>query len=535
MDGIRSVAIVGMGALGAAYAGRIAERNPGANIYGVVRNLARYEDDPVQVNGKTVPVTYHSLLERAMRPVDLIFVAVKSYHLPTVIRHMRSLMGPDTLILSVLNGLTSEKMLIQTFGEEHVLYATVTGADTNRSEHRVTLNRLGVLNFGEKRNQGRTPRVERVAAFLEASGIEYDVPENMERKLWEKFLTNIGCNQVSTVYQMNYKQLRESPEAMAIMREAQREVIRLANYYGVPLGEEDIAAWEQVLQGLSADGRSSMLHDYWEGRPLETEILGDTVLSLSREAQISVPVNQKLSIKLRQMIQERNIMSRSFMAAPDKIATQLRLDILRQKIKKGEKIGENQLAARFSVSRSSVRTALQILSNEGLIVTHENGRREAVEFTEKQVIDLYHFRWMLEQEALSTMFQQGSSIFPQMAKVLSEIERASLEQNSDTDWYGLDIRFHRALVTSSGNMFLIKAWESNSQLVYTLMNFNTSADYIEEYSATFFEKHRRLYELCLSGSPECFRELEKHIMDAEVVTKSLLGKEGLGNFEDVGR
>lgn len=524
MEEIRSVAVIGLGAMGAAYAGWIKEHNPRADVCGIVRNLTKYRDDPVRVNGKVIPVECRSLPDQSVKPADLIIVAVKSYHLPCVIRHMKPLVGENTLILSLLNGLNSEEHLIRAFGEEHVLYATVIGADANRTEHRVTLNRLGVLNFGEKKNPERSPRVERVAEFLETCRIACEVPEDMEYKLWEKFLTNIGCNQVSTVYQMNYGRLRESAEAMGVMREAQREVIRLANFRGVPLSESDIEAWERVLGGLSAEGGSSMLHDFLEGRPLETEILGDTVLALSRETRIPTPVNRRLSVQLRQMIQERNILNRSSMAAPERIATQLRLDILRQKIKKGEKIAENQLSSRFMTSRSSVRTALQILSNEGLIVTHKNGRREAVEFTEKQVIDLYHFRWMLEQEALSVIFQRGGSIFPLMAQVLGDIERAFLEQNSDTDWYGLDVRFHQALVKSSGNMFLSKAWESSAQLIYTLMNFNTSADYLEEYSATFFDKHRRLYELCLSRGEECFRELEKHIMDAEVITKSLLGR-----------
>ncbi len=251
--------------------------------------------------------------------------------------------------------------------------------------------------------------------------------------------------------------------------------------------------------------------------------MGDAVTAMAAEAGIPVPVNRELNEKIHEMILERNLVNRGSPATPDKIANQLRMDILHQKIKKGDKMAENQLAKRFSASRSSVRTALQILSNEGLILTHENGRREAVEFTEKQVIELYHFRWLLEQEALKRMLSQKNSIFPLIAEVLAKIEKACLEENADTDWYDLDVQFHRAWVRTSGNMFLVNAWESNAQLVYTLMNFNTSAGYAQEYADTFFDKHKRLYELCLSDGAQCFQELEKHIMDAEIITKSLLG------------
>lgn len=522
MRRIKNVAVIGLGAMGAGYAWQIKKNNKEAVLYAVVKNAGRYKENPVFVNGEEFSVEYNTYEDLSHVSMDLIIVAVKSYNLQDVISHMGTLIGENTIILSLLNGLTSEEKLIQAFGSEHVLYATVTGADANRKENLVTFNKSGCLYFGEKRNEIRSERVQAVAEFLEASNIPYQVPENMEYKLWEKFLVNIGCNQTSTAYQMNYEQLRNSLEAMEVMRGAQREVIALANHFGIALSEQNIKDWEKDLIGLTPEGRSSMLQDYWQGRQLETDILGDTVIELSKKSGISVPVNKKLCTRIYQMIQERSAINRGFAATPDKIATQLRLDILHQKIKKGDKMAENQLAQRFSASRSSVRTALQILSNEGLIITHSNGRREAVEFKEKQVIELYSFRWLLEQEALRIMLDQRNSMFPEIAKVLEKIEKACVSQASNVDWYDLDVQFHRAQVRSSGNMFIINAWESNAQLIYTLMSFNTSTGYGEEYASTFFEKHRRLYKLWLSGAKESYQELNKHILDAEVISKSVL-------------
>ena len=87
------------------------------------------------------------------------------------------------------------------------------------------------------------------------------------------------------------------------MRSAQREGSALANHFGVSLSEENIRAWEDSLQNLTSQGRSSMLQDYWQGRPLEMDILGDTVLELGRKAGIAVPVNEMLSNKIHQMVQ----------------------------------------------------------------------------------------------------------------------------------------------------------------------------------------------------------------------------------------
>lgn len=521
MKKITRVAVVGLGALGAGYAWQIAAHNKNVNLYGIVRNLRKYQNKPMMVNSQQLPIEYISF-DKLSQPMDLVFIAVKSYNLQEVIEHLGPAVGEDTVILSLLNGLTSEEKLTEEFGEEHVLYATVLGADTNRKDNMVTLNRCGCLYFGEKNNETISERVRRVSEFLDESRIEYRIPENMQYKLWEKFLINVGCNQTSTVYQVNYEELRNSEKAMETMRKAQREVIALANYYGVPLSEENIAAWERELADLTPKGRSSMLQDYWQGRILEMDILGDTVLELGQRAGIEVPVNQELRDEICQMVQKRDVVSRGLTATPEKIAAQLRLDILLQKIKKGDKIAENQLASRFSASRSSVRTALQILSNEGLIITHSNGRREAVEFTKKQVMELYDFRLLLEQEALKRILKQRSSMFPLIAEVLGKIEKVWLSGDTDVDWYDLDVQFHRALVHSSENMFIINAWESNSQLLYAMMSFNTSRGYGEEYAETFFEKHRHLYEMWLSGDENSLSELKKHIMDAEVVANSIL-------------
>ena len=143
MRKIREVAIIGLGAMGAGYAWQIAECNKDVVLYGIVKDSRRYREKPVLVNGRKLSLQYCSFEEQMNHPMDLIIVAVKSYNLPDVIKHMASMVGPDTKILSLLNGLTSEEKLIQAFGDGHVLYATVTGADANKNGNQVTFNKAG--------------------------------------------------------------------------------------------------------------------------------------------------------------------------------------------------------------------------------------------------------------------------------------------------------------------------------------------------------------------------------------------------------
>ena len=141
-------------------------------------------------------------------------------------------------------------------------------------------------------------------------------------------------------------------------------------------------------------------------RRLEMDIFGDYVCKLGEEKKIPLPANQWLREQLHAMIKKRAELPvegiefkarglsarQGYLATPEKIANQMRVDLIRGNYGAGEKLSEKELAERFDASRSSVRTALQILSNEGLLRTLPNGRREVIEFTEKQLKDLYDVR-----------------------------------------------------------------------------------------------------------------------------------------------
>ena len=541
MKPIQRVAVIGLGALGSCYADQIRRGDPSVTLYGIVRDPARSQREPVILNDRPLNIDYRSCRDLEGGPVDLILVTVKSYDLDKVISDMAPLVGEYTLILALLNGMTSEEALTQAFGPGHVLCSTVVGADTNREGRKIRCQSMGTLLFGEKDGQS-SPAVQRLEEFFRRCSVPARWAPNILYHMWSKFLVNAGFNQTSTVYQLTYGQFRENREAMELMRSAQREVIALANRCGVPLDEDTITQWERTLAALSPDGRSSMLQDYWTGRPLETNILGDYVCRLGEKLGVPTPINARLNARIKQMERDRDAgkggadgegdlssAEKSPVATPKKIASLIRIDIVKRKYKAGDKLVEKNLAEQYGASRSSIRTALQILSGEGLIITHPNGRREVVEFSERQVKNLYDFRWMIENRALELALEKSGSVYPKLAEVLGVIESCCASSPETVDWYDLDVRFHRALVASAENIFLSNAWESNAEIFYTLMNFNTLTGYSERYAMEFFEKHRRIYELLLSGDRGCLAQLETHILDAESIANSVLecfGREG---------
>ena len=216
---------------------------------------------------------------------------------------------------------------------------------------------------------------------------------------------------------------------------------------------------------------------------------------------------------------------REWVITPEKIAAQLRIDIIGNRFEAEESITETAIAKRFEASRSSVRVALQELAREGLIETLGNGRRKVIPFTEKEVCDLYDFRWLIEEAALERILtNKVPSTLPEVAKVLGGVENALDKNETILDLLQVDISFHRALVRASQSPFIQVAWEGNANLIYALMSFNASTDYKNMYYEGFYDTHRKLYEKIICASDDCFDELKKHIYDGQNTACEIIRK-----------
>lgn len=203
---------------------------------------------------------------------------------------------------------------------------------------------------------------------------------------------------------------------------------------------------------------------------------------------------------------------------PDRIQEQLRREIVMGRYRKGDKIVEIDLAEAYGASRGSVRSALQALEGEGLIRMLPNGRKEVVGFTAKEARDMYELRLMIENRAVEIAMERKTTFFAPLMEALHSIEACAARTDSGTDWYALDIQFHRALVQTSDNAALLKAWEIGMPTLYALLELNTSIDYKEQYIAEFLQKHRQLVELIVTGNDAVYGLLKEHIMDAYAIS-----------------
>jgi 2-dehydropantoate 2-reductase len=292
---IGSLLIVGAGAVGAAVAGIVAERDESAvRILAGDERMRRYQREGFLLNGARRDFPLVSPTARS--EPDLVIVAVKSYQLPRAIEDMRNHVGPSTLVLSLLNGISSEDILAEAFGRDRVPYAMILGIDAVREGNSTRFSGTGKIHFGDAANArgSWSARVSRIARFFERTGVSYEVPADMIRSLWFKFMINVGINQASAVFRASYGVFQTMPEAKEVMESAMRETVALSGSLGTGLRDADVPAWYETLMKLAADGKTSMLQDVEAKRKTEVDAFAGTMIRLAETAGVAVPVNRTL-------------------------------------------------------------------------------------------------------------------------------------------------------------------------------------------------------------------------------------------------
>ena len=299
---MQTVAIVGLGALGTLFGHRLSQTIPEGNLRVVADagRIARYEREGVYNNGERCRFTYVTP-EVKTAPADLVLVAVKYLQLPAALDAMQGQVGKDTVILSLLNGITSEGIIGARYGLDRVVPCVAYGMDAVREGNRLTYHSMGKLAIGTLQPGEQPESLQRVAAFFREINFPHEVDAHMAKRLWGKFMLNVGVNQTVAVFGPNYGAVQAGGAQRDTMIAAMREVMAISVPEGAALTEEDLAYWLSVLGTLNPEGKPSMRQDVDARRPSEVDMFAGAVIAIGETHGISTPVNRMLLDRVRQI------------------------------------------------------------------------------------------------------------------------------------------------------------------------------------------------------------------------------------------
>ena len=301
MKDIKTVGVVGLGALGVIFSYQLTRGAGYDNVLVLAdaARTARYERDGVFLNGERC-VFHYADAARVTRPLDLLLFSVKFGALEDSIAECRHLVGPDTTVISALNGISSEQVLSDAFGAEKVVWCVAQKMSAVKEGNQATCPSFGELALGVPAGADDS-RLRALTAFFDRIGFPYSLPESIETHMWSKLLCNTGCNQAAMVFQCGYGGLQIPGPARDAMLGAMREVVQVANAEGVPLSEKDVESWDAIIQTFPTDGEPSMRQDGKAHRKSEVELFSGTIRRLAAKHGIAVPVNDWLYEKVQEM------------------------------------------------------------------------------------------------------------------------------------------------------------------------------------------------------------------------------------------
>ena len=227
--------------------------------------------------------------------VDLIIIAVKNFQLESTFPVIEPLLGENTIILPLLNGIESERVLSERYGEERVIYAFISNLSVVREGNNVSSFSKGKITMGEKDNT-LSERILKLVDFFEANGQDVVVPKDIHHEKWLKFMTNTCFNTLTALLEADYDATGSNRDMIRAARLIAKEVQSVGRRRGVELTSDDIETMIRNTSMLSGKGRSSMLEDMLSGRETENRYFAGAVSRMGKQYSIATPYCDLLSI-----------------------------------------------------------------------------------------------------------------------------------------------------------------------------------------------------------------------------------------------
>ena len=309
-----TIAILGAGALGCAIGAALTGAGqdvwligrPGAQLDALRRDGLLVEGAPGR---RTPPAPGRPATTLPVRatadaaeigPVDLVIVLVKSFQTQAAMTAALPLVGPDTAVLSLQNGLGHEELLAEVVGREHVLLGSTFAGGVLLGPGHVRAETAGRRTWIGEPTGPATSRVRRIAATLTAAGLHTSVSDDMATTRWNKLLVNVATGAIAAITGPTYGQLAEQPLLLDTSAAAVSEAMAVAAASGVRLSTDDPRdVWRQATEGLSGDFKTSMLQSLERGRPTEIDVINGAVVRFGARHGVPTPVNATLVALVR--------------------------------------------------------------------------------------------------------------------------------------------------------------------------------------------------------------------------------------------
>ena len=297
------IAVIGAGGVGGVFGVALAQA--GADVTFVARgaHLAAMRERGLRIEGGRG----EALLRPAQAtddpasigPVDLVLFCVKLWDVESAGAQIRPLVGPETGVIPLQNGIDASERLSPILGKAAVMggVAQVSATIAEPGVIRQT-GALQRLVFGEL-DGSRSPRGERFLALCQTAGFDATLTEQIERALWEKFVLLVAMSSITGVTRLPVGKLRDDPDLWGLYGTVMNEVVAVGRARGVDLAPDLADKLLGAVKSFPATGMASMAVDLLRGNRIELPWLAGKAVELGREQGVPTPTTATLYAALK--------------------------------------------------------------------------------------------------------------------------------------------------------------------------------------------------------------------------------------------
>ena len=300
------VAIIGSGGIGAPYGAALVVAGADVTFVARGRHLAAMQKSGLRIEGThriDLPSVRATENPAEFGVVDLVLFCVKLWDVETAGELIRPIVGQDTAVIALQNGIDAGERLISILGSEAVMGGVAVGSGGAVVSPGVinTTGRHHRLIFGER--DGRvSSRAEAMLDLFKRTSFEGVLSRDIVLEGWEKYTVFVAHSGLSALTRLPIGKLRDDPEVFGLYEGAMREVMAVGRAEGVRFPPDTFERQLTFLRGLAPDHRASMAVDLIQGNRLELTWLAGKVVELGQRHGIPTPINGVVYAALKPFI-----------------------------------------------------------------------------------------------------------------------------------------------------------------------------------------------------------------------------------------
>jgi len=290
------IVMMGSGGVGGYFGGRMAAAGQDVTFIARGRHLAAIRAEGLRIDSRDIGDAIVHPAKATDDPAevgiaDYVIIGIKLWDTEAVGRSILPMVGSETTVVSLQNGVECDDVLAEIVGEERLIggvaFIASSVSEPGVIKHIGTMQRVVI---GE-RTGGSSPRVSALYEALRSGGIDAEISDDIERTIWEKFVFLVALSATTASMRQTLGPIRDDPEKRAMLFGAMQETVAVGRARGIDLPEDLADQRMKFVETLPDDMTSSMHHDLEAGNPLEVEWLSGAVARFGAELGVPTPIN----------------------------------------------------------------------------------------------------------------------------------------------------------------------------------------------------------------------------------------------------